>query len=166
MSHSPNSSPPPTGPPRDNFASGRISLLTSIRLTIHPIPRCLRAILAAEFPRRTNNKTSHNGTGVELETLLPVYPAVSQYTYLRMIDWCRPADGIRITPHGRQVRGDRGQVPRIDGDLRPRVDPPDARRPSGGSHARRLHHPGPHPAQRHRTRWRKRWPRTPAGLSI
>lgn len=67
-----------------------------------------------------------------------------------MINGCRSADSIGISPHSRRhARGGRGQIPRVHGDLRTRMDPPDIRRSTGGCHARCLHHPGPHPARSH-----------------
>lgn len=73
--------------------------------------------------------------------------------YLRMINGCRPVDDIGVLPYG---RGDRRQSPRVHGDLRAGMNPPDARRAAGGSRARRLHHPGPHPALGRRRRCEKR----------
>lgn len=68
-----------------------------------------------------------------------------------MINGCRSADSVGISPHSRRhARGGRGQIPRVHGDLGTGMDPPDTRRWSGGCHARCLHHPGPHPARSHR----------------
>lgn len=60
-----------------------------------------------------------------------------------MINGRRSVNGV-----GRHARGRRGQVPRIHGDLGAGMDPPDARRAAGWrTHARCLHHPGPHLAR-------------------
>lgn len=83
-----------------------------------------------------------------------------------MIDGCRSVDSIGISTHSRRhARGGRGQIPRVHGDLGTGMDPPDTRRPTGGCHARCLHHPGPHPARSHWPTGLRKRPRTrtPAG---